>query len=397
MPAAHHPAENPVQRPNPSRGPVRPEVGTARRVVIKLGTRVLVDDEGELVRSRLAAVVRGAETLVREERQPILVSSGAVGLGWHLLGLEDVPDSPAERRACAAAGQSFLAGRYQRAFARAELTSAQVLVTEEDFAHRRRYLDLRETLDALLEHGAVPVLNENDAVTHHGTMERIRPGTSIFADNDRLAALVAAKCHADLLVLLTDVEGVHDRDPRRHPGSRLLTRIDDPATVLDDLDSSPGSGMSRGGMRSKVEAARMAARGGCHVVIASGREAETLELVLAGHEVGTWFPALGSLPARRKWIAFAAPSRGVLHLDAGAVDALRERRASLLPVGVRAVEGRFERGDVVELRGPAGDLVGRGLMTWDSDETRLWCGGVPPQGPRTANCLLRRTQVVLER
>ena len=380
---------------SPRRGIRRPLVAEARRVVIKLGTRVLVDDQGHLAPQRLSRIIEVAARLRRQGRQVILVSSGAVGLGREVLGLEEPPNSAAERRACAAIGQSRLVGFFQQEFATHGLSCGQVLLTEEDFDHRQRYLDLRATLERLLESGVVPILNENDAVSH-GTMPRIS-GRHVFSDNDRLAALVAAKCDADLLVLLTDVLGVYDRNPQQSSNARLLEKIEDPGHLLDGIDDGPGSSVSRGGMRSKVDAARIAARGGCHVVIASGRAPEALSKVVDGHTEGTWFPALGSLPARRRWIAYAAATKGVLHLDSGAVKALRNGRASLLPVGVHRVEGHFDRGDVVELRAPDGALVGRGLMSWNAEQTRQWCSGkAPSDGIRQANCLLRRTHVVLE-
>ncbi|MEO1370093.1 MAG: glutamate 5-kinase, partial [Acidobacteriota bacterium] len=329
--------------------------------------------------------------------QVMLISSGAFGLGWTTLGVDTAPDDPEARRACAAVGQTQLVSLYQQAFARHGLLCAQLLVTEEDFDHRARYLDLRSTVEHLLRSGVVPILNENDAVVH-GTMRKLTRGRAVFADNDRLAALVASKCDADLLVLLTDVDGVYDRNPKDHPDARVLNRIDDGSAVLRSLDDAPGSGSSRGGMRSKVEAARVAAFGGAHVVIASGQEPAALEGVLSGRRAGTWLPAVASLPARRRWIGFAAAAKGALHIDAGAVEALRRRRASLLHVGVARVEGEFERGDVIELRGPDGQLVARGLMSWNVEETRDWVvEGRPPRGldGREATCLLRRTHVVM--
>ncbi|MEM1203491.1 MAG: glutamate 5-kinase [Acidobacteriota bacterium] len=378
--------------PDPASSAERSELATARRVVVKLGTRVLVGDDGRLVPDRLRGVVRVAAELLRQGREVLLVSSGAVGLGTEMLALGAVPGDLHSRRACAAVGQSRLMGLYQECFAERGILSAQLLLTEEDFDHRQRYLDLRSTVDALLRRGVVPVLNENDAVLH-GTMPKKIAGR-IFSDNDRLAALVAAKCDADLLVLLTDVTGVYDRDPRHHDDAQLLPRIDNPRAVLTGIDDAPGSTISRGGMRSKVEAARLASLSGCHAVIACGRDRTALHRAVAGVDVGTWFPGVGSLQARRRWIAFAAAPRGVLHLDAGAVEALRRRRASLLPCGVLRVEGRFERGDVVEMRGPGGELVGRGLMFYDAEEARAWCRGQPPEGDH--NCLLRRSHVVLE-
>ena len=373
----------------------RPELRDARRLVIKVGTRVLLDDDGRPAEQRLAEIVAVAADLRRRGREVILVSSGAVGLGRRLLALPEAPTDADTRRACAAVGQSKLAGLFQQGFGEHSLCCAQVLLTEEDFDHRRRYLDLRATLDRLLDAGVVPILNENDAVSH-GTMPRIA-GRAVFSDNDRLAALVAAECHADVLILLTDVAGVYDLNPKTHAEARLIERIGDPDSLPAGFEDGPGSSWSRGGMGSKVEAARVAARGGCHVVIASGFLAGALRRCVDGKSEGTWFPALGNLPARRRWIAYAAATKGVLHLDAGAVQALTRGRASLLPVGVSQVDGTFKRGDVVELRGPDGALVGRGLMSWDSDQTRLWCSGSPPDDPaRQANCLLRRTHVVLE-
>lgn len=384
----------PAKRPQPK---ARPEVAAAQLVVIKLGTRVLVDEHRQLAGRRLQQLVRVVAREWAAGRQVMLVSSGAFGLGWTTLGLEEEPEDPASRRACAAVGQTQLVSLYQRAFARHGLLCAQLLVTEEDFDHRVRYLDLRSTLDQLLRSGVVPILNENDAVVH-GTMPKLASGRSVFTDNDRLAALVASKCDADLLVLLTDVDGVFDRDPKKHADAQVLERLEDTSEVLQKLEHAPSSGSSRGGMRSKVEAARVAAFGGAHVVIASGKKPAALEGALRGDGDGTWLPAIATLPARRRWIGFAAATKGVLHIDAGAVEALCERRASLLHVGVSRVDGDFERGDVIELRGPDGTLIARGLMSWNAAETRRWVAeGKPPRGldGREATCLLRRTHVVM--
>jgi glutamate 5-kinase len=217
----------------------------------------------------------------------------------------------------------------------------------------------------------------------------------VFGDNDKLSALVAAELDADLLVLLTDVPGVYDRDPRSDPEARLLPRVDDPERLVT-ATGGPASTASRGGMKSKVEAAAVASRAGCQAVIASGRDPGVLAQVLAGREVGTWFPARGALDARRRWIAFAVATRGTLHLDEGAVEAVRRRGASLLAAGVRRVEGRFRRGDVVELRDPAGRLIGRGMMHWDAETTRRWCDGHPPIEVKNRDALIHRRHLVLE-
>jgi glutamate 5-kinase len=389
-----------IPAPQPSQataaaGQPRPEVAAAQRVVIKLGTRVLTHDDGRLALSRLLGVAEVAGELRRRGRDVLLVSSGAVGLGREALGLERIPTERRERQACAAVGQSRLMGLYQDGFARLGVVCAQVLLTQDDFSDRVRYLNLRSTLESLLEHGAVPVINENDAVaTEELALSRHTP-EPVFGDNDRLSALVATKLGAELLVLLTDVPGLFDRDPRRHPDAALVDRVDDPSQLAPP-GAQPGSEAGRGGMRSKLEAASMAARGGCHAVIASGRDLGVLPRVLAGEAVGTWFPARDSLDARRRWIAFAGAARGTLHLDDGAVEAVRRRGASLLAAGVQRVDGEFGRGDVVELRGPAGERVGRGLIFWEARTARRWCAGTPPDGVRNHDALVHRRHLVLD-
>jgi len=375
--------------------PARPGVAAARRVVLKLGTRVLTHDDGRLAFSRLVTIAETAADLRRSGRDVLLVSSGAVGLGCEALELESFPVEIETRQACAAVGQSRLMSLYQDAFSRLRLVCGQVLLSEGDFDDRERYLNLRSTLTTLLELGAVPIINENDAIATEELALTTAGPRPVFGDNDRLSALVATKLEADLLVLLTDVPGLFDKDPRRHSDARLIHRVDR-AEDVGEIASVPGTEAGRGGMRSKVEAATIASHGGCHAVIASGRELGELEKVFAGEEVGTWFPERRHLDARRRWIAFAAAPRGILHLDAGAVSALRERHASLLAAGVVSVEGRFRTGDVVELRGPEGARVGRGLMAWNASTVRRWCAGDPPEGVRNAHALIRRNEIVLE-
>ncbi len=360
----------------------REELAGARRVVLKLGTRVLTDDQGRLALARLFNVVDAAVLLHRRGVQVLLVSSGAVGLGRDALQLCGELDL-ADQQACAAVGQTRLMGLYEQGFARLGVVCGQVLLTQSDFADRARYLNLRATLNSLLHRGVVPVINENDAVS----TEELRRVEGVFGDNDRLSALVASKLEADLLVLLTDVDGVYDRDPSQ-PLAKLLGEV-----PPDFQAGGPRGG--RGGMRSKVEAARLAARSGCHAVIASGREAGALSEVLAGEAVGSWFPAEAAPTARRRWIAFATAVRGVLVLDAGAVAALKGD-ASLLAVGVRQVDGTFEAGDVVELRDDQGTVVGRGRVTVSAEVARAWCAGARPEGKRNRDALVERDELVLE-
>lgn len=384
-----------LRRVTDPHAPARPSVAQARRIVLKLGTRVLTHDDGRVALARLFAVVEAAAALVRAGREVLIVSSGAVGLGRDALGLAETPVDLAERQACAAVGQTRLMGLYHEGFARLGLVCGQVLLTQGDFDDRVRYLNLRTTLQTLLRRGVVPVINENDAVATEELALVEGEGRPVFGDNDALSALVATKLGADLLVLLTDVEGLYDSDPRADPSARLLARVDDADEALERA-GGPGSAASRGGMRSKVEAAAIAQKAGCHAVIASGRRAGALDAVLAGEEVGTWFPRGEGLPARQRWIAFAAAVRGVLYLDAGAVQALRERKASVLPKGVTRVEGEFRRGDVVLLKGPDDALIGRGVAHVDAAAARRWAQGERPEGVRNHHALVHRDHLVLE-
>ena len=375
--------------------PNRPEVARARRVVLKLGTRVLTHEGGRLALARLFSVVEAAAELRLAGKEVLLVSSGAVGLGQAALELDQIPEELNERQACAAVGQTRLMGLYDSGFSRVGLVCGQVLLSQGDFDDRIRYLNLRSTLSALLRRGVVPVINENDAVSTDELAFVEGARRPIFGDNDRLSALVATKLDAELLVLLTDVDGVYEQDPREHPEARWLSRVDDPEQ-LGSAAGGPGSSASRGGMKSKVEAAGVASRGGCHAIIASGMEPSVLPRVLAGEEVGTWFPARDGLAARRRWIAFAVAPRGALELDAGAVEALCDRGASLLAAGVVRVSGEFEKGDVVELRGPLGTKVGRGIVHCDVATAREWVEGRPPVGVRNHHALVHRDHLTLE-
>ncbi len=378
----------------PGSTPIRPEVAAASRIVLKVGTRVLTQDDGRIALARLFSLVEVAAEAQRAGRQVLIVTSGAVGLGRDALGFPKTPPELEERQACAAVGQTRLMGLYHEGFSRLGLVCGQVLLTESDFDDRIRYLNLRSTLSALLRHGVIPVINENDAVSTEELAFREGEKRPVFGDNDKLSALVATKLDAELLVLLTDVEGLYDKHPGRHPDARLLPRVDDP-TTLPETPAEPGSGASRGGMRSKVQAASMASRAGCQAVIASGRRIGAASSVLAGEETGTWFVAHGTLDARQRWIAFAVAPRGVLHLDAGAVRAVSERGASLLAKGVTRVEGEFDEGDVIELAGPDGKAIGRGIVFCDAATARAWREGRIPEGVKNRHALVHRDHLVL--
>jgi glutamate 5-kinase len=376
----------------------REPLRSTQRLVVKVGTRVLTSGGRRFDRARLDLIVQQIAPLVAGGREILLVSSGAVALGAELLGLAEPPERLEDRQACAAVGQAHLIQTYQESLRHHGLLCAQVLLTESDFVERRRYLNLRATLQNLLRRGVIPVINENDTVSVDELVVTEQGSRPVFGDNDRLSALVATKLDAQLLVIITDVGGLYDRDPKTDPTARLLDRIEDPE-ALTELGGAVVA-WGRGGIRTKMEAAQLASRAGCHVVIASAGEADQLARILAGEVIGSWFPARDSLGAYKRWLAFATRSKASLFLDQGAVDALRFGRRSLLAAGVRRVEGSFARGDVVELRTLEGRLVGRGMANCDVETARRW--GAENTAPRSANGarseqpLVRRERMVLE-
>jgi len=325
-----------------------------RCVVAKIGSSSLTDDQGRIERAALERLCAEVAALRGEGHRVVVVSSGAVAAGVAALGLGGSrPVDTITLQALSAVGQSRLMGVYNEIFDRHGLASAQVLLTAYDFIHRSQYLHARSTLLRLLELGCIPVINENDAIAD----DEIR-----FGDNDRIAALVAHLVGADVLVLLTDTPGLFTADPRTDPAARLVERVD----ALDALDVAVGgSGTNRGsgGMASKLAAARMASWSGVRTVIAKAdRPGVLADAVAARPGVGTEFPASDRrLPSRKLWIAFAISPNGRVIVDEGARRALVERNTSLLPAGVRTVEGVFEEGDAVEVVGPDGVVFARGL------------------------------------
>jgi glutamate 5-kinase len=330
----------------------RAAIADAKRIVVKVGSSSLTTAEGGLDGQRLDALV---DALAARGGELVLVSSGAIAAGLAPLGLFRRPRDLGTLQAAASVGQSLLVQRYASAFARHSRTVGQVLLTADDVVRRAHYRNAQTTLDRLLALGVVPVVNENDAVA----TEEIR-----FGDNDRLAALVAHLVRADALVLLSDVEGLYDGDPRR-PGAQLVPEVTGPADLAGLQVGSTGSALGRGGMASKVDAAGMATAAGVPVILAA---ATSVEAALRG-EGGTLFAPTGSRSSGRLlWLAHASTPRGRLVLDPGAVAAVCERRLSLLPAGVTAVEGDFAAGDPVELVGVDGTAVARGLVAYDADE-----------------------------
>ena len=336
-------------------------LATAKRLVIKLGSALVTNDGEGLDTPAIREWARQIAALHALGREVVLVSSGAIACGMQRLGWKKRPSAVHRLQACAAVGQMELAQVYERAFLAHGLNTAQVLLTHDDLSDRKRYLNARSTLSTLLSLGVVPVINENDTVV----TDEIK-----FGDNDTLGALVANLIDADCLIILTDQRGLYTADPRKDPQATLVTeaRAGDPA--LEAMAGGAGTQYGKGGMITKVIAARRAAGSGAHTVIASGREPEVMERLARGEPLGTLL--VSETPpqsARKQWLADHLQLAGRLVLDAGAVRALSEGK-SLLPVGVLEVQGEFERGAALACLSPAGKEVARGLVNYGSSDAR---------------------------
>jgi glutamate 5-kinase len=332
---------------------------------VKVGSSLLVDAQaGKLNEAWLTSLAADLAALHGKKRDVLVVSSGAIALGRAVLKLPTGPLKLEDSQAAAAVGQIALARTWSEALSRHGLTAGQVLVTLGDTEERRRYLNARSTIERLLEWRAVPVINENDTVA----TSEIR-----YGDNDRLAARVATMTSADLLVLLSDVDGLYDAPPGSAVSAMHVPVVERITPAIEAMAGAAGSELSRGGMQTKIEAAKIATGAGAHLIIASGRVDHPLRAIAKGARC-TWFMAAGDPVAARKiWIAGSLEPKGTLTIDAGAVAALR-RGKSLLPAGVVRVDGIFERGDAVLIRGPDGTEIGRGLCAYDAPDAQKIIG-----------------------
>jgi glutamate 5-kinase len=335
----------------------RQDIADAQRVVVKIGSSSLTAKGGAIDDESIAALVGALADRVRGGRQVLLVSSGAIAAGMAPLGLSKRPKDLATQQAAASVGQGLLIARYTAAFARHGIGTGQVLLTADDLMRRGHYRNAQRTLDRLLELGMVPVINENDTVA----TDEIR-----FGDNDRLAALVAHVTRANALILLSDVDGLYDGDPRKG-GATKITEVRGPQDLAGIRAGRAGaSGVGTGGMATKVDSALIATQAGIATVLTA---APFVAQALAGEDTGTYFAPAGQRPSTRLlWLAHAAVARGTLTLDAGAVAAVVQRRASLLPAGITGIDGSFDAGDPVDLASEEGKVVARGLVNYDATE-----------------------------
>lgn len=350
----------------------------AKRIVIKLGTAVLMKEEGGIALSRFYAFIEGIAGLMKQGKEVLLVTSGAVGLGVQKLQLDKKPKLLPMKQACAAVGQGRLMALYSDAFQALDIITAQILLTEEDFSNRTRYLNLRSTIGELMRLKVLPIINENDTVS---TAE-IESGKEFeflkvnFGDNDKLSALVASKVEADLLIILTDVDGLYTDDPRKGDNAKLIPLVPSINADIEKLASGPAAPgkMGRGGMQTKIEAAKTATQSGCSVIIAGGKVPDVIPRLFAEEEIGTLFLPTPGMTGKKRWIAFATTVKAALVVNDGAKTALKNGKASLLPAGIVQVRGQFERGDVIGIVDEAGHEFARGIANYSSDETKQISG-----------------------
>lgn len=346
---------------------IREKIGQSSRWVIKIGSALLTNNGRGLDKQAIEQWASQMAALQQRQVELVLVSSGAVAEGMRRLNWKERPTELFKLQAAAAVGQMGVVQTYESSFGRYGIHTAQVLLTHEDLSNRQRYLNARITLRTLVSLGVIPVINENDTVA----TEEIRLG-----DNDTLGGLVTNLIEADLLVILTDQQGLHERDPRVDPTAPIIHEGNAGDPRLEAMASSSGGALGRGGMATKLRAARLAARSGGSTLIVSGRIPDVLSKIAAGEEkLGTLLlPSQARVAARKQWLGSHLNTRGKLHLDDGAVKALVDKGKSLLPIGVTAIEGEFSRGEIVTCFNSSGSEVARGLVNYDDEETRKILG-----------------------
>ncbi|MDR0391613.1 MAG: glutamate 5-kinase [Planctomycetaceae bacterium] len=330
-------------------------------IVIKIGTNVITRSDGHLNEERIERLVNDLATMFKKKKRVILVTSGAVGAGMGSLNLKTRPVEIAELQAVAAIGQGKLIEIYERLMSQHDVCTAQILLTADDFADRKRYLNARNTIIALLKFSALPIINENDTVSVSGLH-------ITFGDNDHLASLVANLFDTPLLILLTDVDGLYDRDPI-DPDAKLIPVVEYWTPDLMSMVAEKQSKLSKGGMSSKLRAAKIITESGGNVIIANGDQPNILQNIFNAHEIGTLFITQDHhMSARKRWLGFAVRAEGKIVLDEGAVKAVQKNGKSLLPIGIVSVDGSFDRGAIVSLVDNSGNEIARGLTNYNKQD-----------------------------
>ena len=351
----------------------RKEFLNVQRIVIKLGTNVLRNENGDVALSRIYSYIESIAKLVKSGKEVVLVTSGAVGLGKKKLGLTNT-DGIALKQACASIGQGKLMSLYEDGFDSYGIIAGQILLTEDDFSQRKKYLSLRTTLNRLLEMHAVPIVNQNDTVTVIELDETIEPVQMCFTDNDKLSALIASELDADLLLILSDVDGLYDSNPKTNPNAKLLKEVKGVTKEIQALGTDASEG-GRGGMKTKLEAARLVTRFGGKVLIANGKIPYVIDEIFDYKEYGTAFiPDDEYLSEKKRWIGYATNIIGKLIVNNGAKNAILTKESSLLPIGVISVINDFKRGEVVSIRDENDVEFARGIANYNSDDCKRIIG-----------------------
>ncbi len=350
----------------------RTDFVNANRIVIKLGTNTLRNDNGEVSLPRIYSYIEDIAHLVKSGKEVILVTSGAVGLGRKKINLEKTTDI-VEKQACAAIGQSKLMSLYEDGFDTYNVTTAQVLLTEDDFSLRKRYLNLRNTLNKLLDLGVLPIINQNDTVSTVELDEIYQDMQVCFSDNDKLSALLTSEMDADLLIILSDVDGLFDSNPKENLNAKIITEVAEVTDEILELGKEASEG-GRGGFRSKLEAARLVNRFGGKVLVANGKHPSVIREIFSGKEIGTAFlPNEEGLSEKKRWIGFATNIIGRIVVNKGAKEALL-KSSSILPIGVTNIINDFKKGEVVSILDEMGNEIARGMVNYNSEACRKIIG-----------------------
>ncbi|ADG70559.1 glutamate 5-kinase [Brachyspira murdochii] len=350
------------------------DLNNINRIVFKFGTNVLRNDEGYISLARIYSFIEAIAKFHRMGKEVLIVTSGAVGLGAKKINVQDL-DEVALKQACAAIGQSQLMSIYEDGFSKFDIVTAQILLTEEDFSNRRRYLNLHSTLNMLLKYKVVPIINENDTVSSD-ELKQLYDVTQIsFSDNDKLSALVASELDADLLIILSDINGLYDDNPKTNPNAKFIHEVFEVTKEIESLglDASKGG---RGGMKTKLQAAKIVTRSGCALFIANGKKPNVLNNIFESEDKTIFYPVeeTNELPTKKRWIAYATTIIGKLKVNAGAKKAVLEKESSLLPIGVTKVINSFKKGDIVSIIDEDGNEFARGIINYSSNDVEKIIG-----------------------
>ncbi len=351
----------------------RQEFFDVKRIVIKLGTNVLRNENGDVALSRIYSYIESISKLVKSGKEVVLVTSGAVGLGKKKLGLKDT-EGIAVKQACASIGQGNLMSLYEDGFDTYGVIAGQILLTQDDFSQRKKYLSLKAILNKLLEMGTVPIINQNDTITViEGLDDTLEQVQMCFTDNDKLSALVSCVLDTDLLIILSDVDGLYDANPKKNQNAKLITELNGVSKEIMTMGTDASEG-GRGGMKTKLEAARIVTRSGGRVVIANGKIPYIIDKLFDLEELGTIFNPNEDLPEKKLWIGYSTNILGHVIVNDGAKNAILKKESSLLPIGVIRIENDFKKGEVVSIKDEQGIEFARGIVNYNADDCKRIIG-----------------------